>query len=99
MTTRQPIDRPKTGRRDFLKIGAAAAASYGIAAPAKLPKSVLTRLHTEIIRINKQPDVRERILSDGSEPVGSSPEEFRKYMIADLAKWAKFVKESGAKFN
>ena len=72
---------------------------YGIAAPAKLPKPVVTRLHAEIVRIIKQPDVRERILADGSEPVGSSPEEFRKYMIADLAKWAKFVKESGAKFD
>ncbi len=72
---------------------------YGIAAPAKLPKPILTRLHAEIARIIKQPDVRERILSDGSEPVGSSPEEFRRYMLADLAKWAKFVKESGAKFD
>ena len=72
---------------------------YGIAAPAKLPKPILTVLHAEIIRIINQPDVRERILADGSEPVGSSPEEFRRYMLADLAKWAKFVKESGAKFD
>jgi hypothetical protein len=40
---------------------------------------------------------RERILADGSEPVGNDPETFRKYMLADMIKWAKLVKESGAK--
>ncbi len=72
---------------------------YGVIAPAKLPKPILTRLHDEIVKILKQPDVTERILADGAEPVGSSPEEFRKFMLADLAKWAKLVKESGAKLD
>ena len=44
-------------------------------------------------------DIRERILADGSEPVGSAPEDFRKFMHADLVKWAKLVKESGAKLE
>lgn len=60
---------------------------------------ILARLHAEIVRILNQPDMRERILSDGSEPVGSSPEEFGRYMHADLVKWAKVVKESGARSN
>jgi tripartite-type tricarboxylate transporter receptor subunit TctC len=47
----------------------------------------------------RQPDVRERIINDGSEPVGNSPEAFRAMMREDLAKWAKLVKLSGAKFN
>jgi tripartite-type tricarboxylate transporter receptor subunit TctC len=46
-----------------------------------------------------RPDVHERIVADGSEPVGSDPEEFRKFMAIDLAKWAKLVKESGAKLD
>lgn len=70
---------------------------YGVIGPAKLPKPILTRLHDEILKILKQPDVTERIRADGSEPVGNTPEEFRKYMLADVAKWAKLVKESGAK--
>src|SRR5450759_5234274 len=70
---------------------------YGVIGPAKLPKPIVTRLHDEIVKILKQPDVHERILADGAEPVGNTPEEFRKYMLADLAKWAKLVKESGAK--
>jgi tripartite-type tricarboxylate transporter receptor subunit TctC len=70
---------------------------YGVIGPAKLPKPIVTRLHDEIVKILKQPDVHERILADGAEPVGNTPEEFRKYMLADVAKWAKLVKESGAK--
>ena len=72
---------------------------YGVIAPARLPKPIVTRLHDEMVKIIKQPDVRERILADGSEPVGSTPEEFRQYLLADLAKWAKLVKESGAKLD
>ena len=72
---------------------------YGFLAPAKLSAPILARLHAEIVRILNQPDMRERILSDGSEPVGSSPEEFGRYMHADLVKWAKLVKESGAKLD
>lgn len=70
---------------------------YGVLAPAKLPKPILTRLHTEFVKIIKQPEVQQRILSEGAEPVGSAPEEFRKFMLADLAKWEKVVKQSGAK--
>jgi len=72
---------------------------YGVIAPAKLPAPILQRLHGEIIRFLNQPDTRERIVADGSEPVGSSPEEFNQFMHADLAKWAKVVKASGAKLD
>ena len=70
---------------------------YGVLAPAKLPKPILTRLHAELVAIIKQPDVRGRIESEGANTVGSAPEDFRKFMLADLAKWAKVVKASGAK--
>ena len=70
---------------------------YGIIAPPKLPKPILARLHGEIVKILKQPDVRDRIIDDGAEPIGNTPEELRQYMLADLEKWAKLVKESGAK--
>ncbi len=72
---------------------------YGMAAPAKLPKPILTRLHDEIVKIMRAPDVRDRILADGSEVAVSTPEDFRLYMLADLAKWARLVKESGAKLE
>jgi tripartite-type tricarboxylate transporter receptor subunit TctC len=70
---------------------------YGIAGPAKMPKPLVSRLNTELLKFLAMPDVRDRILADGSEPVGNDPETFRKYMLADMIKWAKLVKESGAK--
>jgi len=72
---------------------------YGVIGPADLPQPIVKRLHDELVKILNQPDVRGRIEADGSEPVGSSPEEFRRFMHADLEKWAKLVKESGAKLE
>src|SRR6266568_567260 len=72
---------------------------YGVIGPAGLPRPIVTRLHDELVKALNRPDVRERIVADGSEPVGSSPEEFRQFMLADLAKCAKLVKESGAKLD
>jgi tripartite-type tricarboxylate transporter receptor subunit TctC len=70
---------------------------YGIAGPAKRSKPLVTRLNAELLKMLAMPDVRERIMADGSEPVGNDPETFRRYMLADMIKWAKLVKESGAK--
>jgi tripartite-type tricarboxylate transporter receptor subunit TctC len=72
---------------------------YGVLGPASLPPPIVKRLHDELIKALNQPDIRGRIEADGSEPVGSSPEDFRRFMQADLEKWAKVVKESGAKLE
>ena len=72
---------------------------YGVLGPAKLPPPIVARLHDELIRILNQPEVRERIVADGSEPAGTTPEEFRAFLVADVAKWAKLVQESGAKLD
>ena len=71
----------------------------GVLAPPNLPRSILTRLNSEIIKGLQKPEIRNRLLQDGSEAVGSSPEEFRQFMVADLAKWAKVFKASGARLN
>ena len=72
---------------------------YGVIGPANMPAPLVARLHEELVKILNQPDVKSRIESDGSEPVGSSPDEFRRFMRADMDKWAKLVKESGAKLD
>jgi len=72
---------------------------YGVIGPANLPAPLVARLHDALVKILNEPDVKSRIEADGSEPVGSSPEEFRRFMRADLDKWAKLVRESGAKLE
>lgn len=70
---------------------------YGMMAPPKLPKPLLTKLHHDVITVLNKPDVRKRIMAAGGTPVGSSPEEFRKFLLADMEKWADVVKKSGAR--
>jgi len=65
---------------------------YGIVGATGMPKDVVARLNTEIVRLLKTPEVRERMLREGAEPVGSSPEEFSAYLAADQSKWAKVIK-------
>jgi len=72
---------------------------YGVIGPAGLPAPIVARLHDELVRVLALPDVRERIMHDGSEPVGNEPQAFRDFMTADLNKWAKLVRESGAKLD
>jgi len=72
---------------------------YGVIGPAGMPALLVKRLHDELIRALAQPDVKSRIAADGAEPVGSDSAAFREFMAADLAKWAKLVKESGAKLD
>ena len=68
---------------------------YGILAPAATSRQVVTKLNGEIVAILKQPDVKERLLADGAEPVGNSPEEFGAFMKSEIAKWSKVVKAAG----
>ena len=70
---------------------------YGVIGPAAMPPSIVARLHAELLKALASPDIHSRIVDDGSEPVGSTPAEFREFMNADLAKWARLVKQSGAK--
>jgi tripartite-type tricarboxylate transporter receptor subunit TctC len=77
--------------------GYEAANWFGTMVPAKTPPAIVNRLSQEIARVLKLPDVRERLLSQGIEPVSNTPEEFTAYVRSEMAKWAKVVKASGAK--
>jgi len=70
---------------------------YGIIGPAKMQPAIVKRLHDDLVAALKAPDVQKRIADDGSEPVGSTPEAMRAFMLADIAKWTKVVKEGGIK--
>lgn len=68
---------------------------YGVLAPAATPRDIITKLHSGVVRALQNPDVRQRLLNDGAEPVGSSPEEFAAYLRSETTKWAKVIKAAG----
>lgn len=68
----------------------------GILAPAATPKEIVAKLHAEIVKIMKLPDVNERLSGLGAEIVGNTPEEFGAFIKSETAKWGKVVKASGA---
>lgn len=70
---------------------------YGVLAPGATPRDIITKLHAGTVRALQNPDVRQRLLNDGAEPVGSSPEEFAAYLRSETEKWAKVIKAAGIK--
>ena len=70
---------------------------FAMFAPANTPRAVVDKLNAEVLRVFKLPDVQERLKTLGLDPVLSSPEELARYQASEIAKWAKVVKESGAK--
>ena len=78
--------------------GFEATAWFGVFAPAAVPHDIIAKLNQDIGRILQMPDVLERISQQGSaEIIGGSPEQYGAFVRAEIAKWAKVVKDSGAK--
>ena len=69
----------------------------GLFAPAGTQRNIIDHLHRETVKALAQPDVKERLATLGAEGVGNSPEEFRAFVKAEIAKWARVVKEAGLK--
>ncbi len=69
----------------------------GVVVPTGTPKEIIARLNGEIVRILRQPDLREKFLVQGVELVPTTPEEFGAFIKQDIAKWAKVIQLSGAR--
>ena len=72
---------------------------YGVAAPAGTPREIIAKLNTEILRVLATSDFRQRMEADAAEPIGGTPEQFGDYIKSEIVKYAKVVKESGAKID
>ncbi len=72
---------------------------YGLLAPAKTPRPIIDRLNAEVTKVLVMPDVKEFLFNQGLDPAPGTPEKFGAYIKAETAKWAKVVKDSGAKAN
>ena len=67
---------------------------HGWAAPAGTPPSVINKMHEELARVVKSPQVAGQLAADGGEPVGSTPEQFRQLILSEVARWRKVVADS-----
>jgi tripartite-type tricarboxylate transporter receptor subunit TctC len=63
----------------------------GVVAPAGTPKPIINRLHTEIVKALQSPEITGRLVAEGSEIGGISPDEFGRYIRTEIAKWKKVV--------
>jgi tripartite-type tricarboxylate transporter receptor subunit TctC len=70
---------------------------YGILVPAGTPRDVVQRLNAEVVRAVKQPDVRERLASEGADPIGSTPEEFAAHIKVEMTRLGKVIRDAKLK--
>lgn len=70
---------------------------YGVFAPAATPKAIVDRLHTTLVEIIATPDAKAKLTALGADAQTSTPQEFAQAVRRETAKWARIVKESGAR--
>ena len=71
----------------------------GVLAPAGTSPAIVSKLQEGIVAALKAPDVQERVASSGFEPLGTSSEEFGRFLKREVERWAKVVKQSGARIE
>lgn len=72
---------------------------YGVFVPAGTPKDIVAKLHADVVRVLKQPDVKERFAGEGGEVVADTPDEFAAFVRKEIPKWSKVVKDAAVKVD
>ncbi|HYC46947.1 MAG TPA: tripartite tricarboxylate transporter substrate binding protein [Burkholderiales bacterium] len=70
---------------------------YGLVAPARTPAQIVNRLNQELASATRMPDVREKLVNSGVEPMSSTPADFGAHIKSEVAKWRKAVSASGVR--
>jgi len=68
---------------------------YGMMAPARTPREVITKLSDAVTRIVQLPDVREKLIAQGAEPLTGTPAQMGDFVRSEIAKWGKVAKAAG----
>ena len=77
--------------------GFSAVGWFGIFSTGKTPQPVINQLNAALVAIMKDPEMRERLIKQGAEPLGGPPAELRQYLASEIAKWGKVIREAGIK--
>ena len=72
---------------------------YGMLAPTGTPEDIVSVLNRDIVKIMHSPDLQQRLIAEGTVPVGSTREQFASHIKVEIAKWAKVIKASGARVD
>jgi tripartite-type tricarboxylate transporter receptor subunit TctC len=72
---------------------------FGWLAPAKTPREVVGRLNVEIVKALNAPDIRERLLSQSTEPAGGTPEAFAAFIRSEHARWARVIRDANIRLE
>lgn len=75
--------------------GYEAVAWAGLSAPGKTPSDIVNRLSAALAKIVHLPELKERMIADGSDPVGNTPEQFRAFLQEEIVKWRKVIQAAG----
>ncbi len=79
--------------------GFEASTFHGLAAPAHTPPAIIDKLSAELMKIAKLPEIANSLSGDNSEPVGSTPDQFRRFIAAEVPRWRKVVEEANLKLD
>jgi tripartite-type tricarboxylate transporter receptor subunit TctC len=71
--------------------------AYGMVVPAGTPRDVVARLQAEVVKAMDDPEIRAKLIAQGTDPVGSTPEAFGAFLKAETVKWRKVVKDADIK--
>ncbi|MGQ0522437.1 MAG: Bug family tripartite tricarboxylate transporter substrate binding protein [Betaproteobacteria bacterium] len=66
----------------------------GMFAPAKTPRAIIDKVHAEVVKALNSPDVRDKLVAMGSDPVGSTPEQFQAFIRKEHARWGKVIRDN-----